>query len=182
MKSSGGFECWYVGFGGEIPQHMQVFCTRDAVKKKGKGLFSITILCCTYVFATEPLSSCSWRRRRCRMCSWAAPREKRTTFVHQNLQTWIQLEKNPKCDAGASSKHRMSECNQMWTFAGSISIRKHSITQHVLHKSHQYPICFIKMLDAPFSTHHGEKSKLAGTEPNTPEFGLNLLLLCDSQA
>lgn len=35
MKSSRGFECWYVGLGGEIPQHMQVFCTGDAVKKKG---------------------------------------------------------------------------------------------------------------------------------------------------
>lgn len=39
MKSSGGFECWYVGFGWKILQHMQVFCSRDAVKKKGEGLF-----------------------------------------------------------------------------------------------------------------------------------------------
>lgn len=33
MKSSGGFECWYVGSGWEIPQHMQVFCMRNAAKK-----------------------------------------------------------------------------------------------------------------------------------------------------
>lgn len=26
-KTVGGVECWYVGLGGEIPQHMQVFST-----------------------------------------------------------------------------------------------------------------------------------------------------------
>lgn len=86
MKSSGGFECWYVGFGWEILQHMQVFCSRDAVKKKGEGLFSITILCCTYVFATESSSSCSWRKRRCRMCLQAAPRKKKQHSVIKTCQ------------------------------------------------------------------------------------------------
>lgn len=36
MKSSGWFQCWYVLFGGEIPQHMQVFCTKMLLKEEKK--------------------------------------------------------------------------------------------------------------------------------------------------
>lgn len=65
MKSSGRLQCWYVLFGGEIPQHMQVFCTKMLLKEGKKSptritvLFSITVWCCTYVFAAEPSSNCS---------------------------------------------------------------------------------------------------------------------------
>lgn len=36
MKSSGGFKCWYVRFGGEISQLMEVFST-DMLLKKAQG-------------------------------------------------------------------------------------------------------------------------------------------------
>lgn len=50
-----------------------------------KGLFSISILCCTYAFATESSCSCSWRKRHCRMCLRAAPRRINNTYS-SNLQ------------------------------------------------------------------------------------------------
>lgn len=66
-------EVWW----GNSATHASLLYSRCCDKNKARGLFSITILCCTYVFATESSSSCSWRKRWCRMCLRAAPREKR---------------------------------------------------------------------------------------------------------
>lgn len=46
MKSSGRFQCWYVLFGGEIPQHMQVFCTKMLLKE-GKKKVPHGSRCCS---------------------------------------------------------------------------------------------------------------------------------------
>ena len=103
-KQRGGFEfVCRVFVGGKFCNTCKSFVLR-CNKKKGEGLFSITVSCFTYVFATEPSRNCSWRKRRCRMCLRAAPRK------IKNL--WIQLENTHTTNYHAGGKWILHTFNQ----------------------------------------------------------------------